>query len=1480
MADRRLPMGFSPRSISCLFSLMFLSACGAQDCSCDGFEARPFPPQHYDKTVPKSTQIRVSQAGLDFVEDNIEPLVSGALPDGLNFCLEKDTSSDTKLCFPYLRDRAGYHQAGDQPICDDGREGCQINLVIEGTEIRPVPPQGLEIDVLIGGLNPTLPFETDIPIIGDVKCDVTAYKDGGSINDPATVRAIVPIEFLVDDMSPTKDMRIDIEEIGINLDDLDFDLKGGGLCTTADLLRGLFRGTIEDQIRAQLSGAVDDIVRTNLCLSCEMTACPGSSTCASDSICEYANQECVPAPLGVEGALQLSQTIGDFTETDDATVDTFFKLADYASADTGLTLAMRTGFQPERLSDCVPIDPTTRPRFNSVPISPTLIQDVRPGTNDPFHIGIGIHKGTIEHLLWGAWASGATCLKVDTLGTPQISTSTLGLFIPSLSALADGASTQAELKIVPQTAPQIVLGSNQVMETADGYEVVDGLFTLDWKDLDMHIYGWVQDRWTRVVTVRLDLLLPIAVVPDGTGSVGVVLGDVEAALQNLRGVNGEILKESPEALANVIPSLIGIALPTLADSLDLAFELPEFFGLRIALKQGDITSIDGGQFIALFADLEPSMQPTGFDVLPSPRIDDLIVEYPAEPGTQPFMRPTLHVDVAASIGIGIDQRDLIAGHDVEYAWRVDGGFWSMYHKRDVLDIQDPVLALPGEHTLDVRARVAGSHVLVNRDDIASQTVLIDYQAPTLAVERVRNELRFEAYDQTDSPSQLQFRYRVHDGERALAWSAWTHEPSLGLDSLGLDADFRVEVEVKDRSGLTSRDTQTVRLSELADAPEQAPSEPSSSAPAAACAQAPTGSPSTPWMLGLGLLGMVGLLRRRRASLIASAVTLLGLGSATSGCSGCGSDPASTNKDTVSLECAEPCAADEECRQAMCVKKEPDPCNTNADCADQQQCEQGVCVEPECREDADCGAVCGDNEFGTCANNACMCEAYCGEGCAEGEFCCFNANACQAVPDPCEGKVCEPGFVPGNPTAGKVDSTSCMVTDATCDCVKADPLPLGQYGRWSDLTTSQGEVAISAYNQTYGDLMVGLLGADRSVTWDFVDGLPDGGDIEGAIDGPRGGIKDRGPKVGGYTAAAFDDQGGLHVFYQDLNADALKYARGVRADDTFTWSTTTIELAEGVSGFYNEVHFAAGALHLVTLVDNLPSGGNGPNTSELRYLQIDPAAALDSVSFDGAEVLVFGPASEPCTDECAEGDACIRDLGQCVTPEATCATECATGFACHMGSCQATYDDAMPLGEPTTSGNYPQLTEAADGSMLLTFHNGAQGRIGWMSRDSTGAWTIPQYLNAGTGPYGSAVRGADGTLHIAYMHGPSQTLRYEAISAQGVSGNPEIITRGLRDTGLEWIMARIGEDVQIQLNATNQPEVVFQDATLHRLMYARREASGAWMPTVLSQKADPFEGSNGFYPTLLRAGEMSLVVEYVINRQVNPEVGEPKFYDLP
>ena len=61
-------------------------------------------------------------------------------------------------------------------------------------------------------------------------------------------------------------------------------------------------------------------------------------------------------------------------------------------------------------------------------------------------VGIGVHKLTIEHMLWSTWASGATCLSVDSKTVDVLSTASLGLLVRSLRDLADNKTRTVEIK--------------------------------------------------------------------------------------------------------------------------------------------------------------------------------------------------------------------------------------------------------------------------------------------------------------------------------------------------------------------------------------------------------------------------------------------------------------------------------------------------------------------------------------------------------------------------------------------------------------------------------------------------------------------------------------------------------------------------------------------------------------------------------------------------------------------------------------------------------------------------------------------------------------------------------------------------------------------------------------------------------------------------------------------------------------------------
>ena len=111
--------------------------------------------------------------------------------------------------------------------------------------------------------------------------------------------------------------------------------------------------------------------------------------------------------------------------------------------------------------------------------------------------------------------------------------------------------------------------------------------------------------------------------------------------------------------------------------------------------------------------------------------------------------------------------------------------------------------------------------------------------------------------------------------------------------------------------------------------------------------------------------------------------------------------------------------------------------------------------------------------------------------------CDSGKSQCKVDDDCAKMQCDPGEVP-----------ACMANE--CGCIP-DIAP-GDVGRFSSMTLIDNSAYVAAYNNTYGDLMIGHITPPGVVSgWDFVDGVPDEApDIANSHN--RGGISDKGDDV--------------------------------------------------------------------------------------------------------------------------------------------------------------------------------------------------------------------------------------------------------------------------------------------------------------------------------------------------------------------------------
>jgi MYXO-CTERM domain-containing protein len=1427
------------RSFVFLLFTMFLAACSGDACSscdCEGFVVQDFPEEHYDKSIQQSGQIRVTGAGLDFVEQNLPAIVAGALPTGLNFCVPESSGGGFDVCY-------------NGEMCQ-GAPGCELELTIDGANIEPVPGDSLNVSVTIGSLDETLSITTGFT--GD--CTITLHKDGDQ-SQPGTITATVPVTFSVEESSPTRDVRIRVGEIDANLDDVGFDIDGRVFsgCNLIDAVAGIgfVENIIKDQLRGQLDTVIEDFgIEEQLCRACtDVNGCPTNATCDNANatmmdpgICRFSNNECVPRTLGVEGQLQLGSVLGDVTQHPESAVDLMVKVADTAQVDTGVTLGLRSAYQPDAFRRCVPVDPTTRPSFDTVPLSPSVTGETHPVTGQPFHIGIGYHERAIEQVLWSLWSSGVFCLEIDSSFSELLSTGALGAFLPSLNDLADGASA-VRIMIVPQEAPEVALGANTVTPDGMSYTIQEGLLTLDWKDLDIHIYAFVQDRWTRATTLRADLVLPIAIVPDGNGSIVPVIGDFENAISNIRPVAPELLAEDPQRLIDLVPTLLGFALPSLTGDLISPIEIPEFVGLRIDIDQEDVTSVDNNTMIAIFANFEVVMMPF------SDRVNLLVGNHTVDYSRwtpSGLVKPMIELDVMPLLPPVSFDNDL----PVEYQYRVDGGLWSLFEvPQDKLEIEHPLLLLEGEHTIEVRARYRGIPESTTTSPVQT-TVRIDYTAPTVELDRNGDTIAAEANDFVDHAADLHYRFRIVGDGASGDWTAWSHDSEIDLASTDVRGTYRVEVEVRDLAGhVGSTEATFVREAAIPGTDRDNFSTlPADGTTMGGCS---TGGNSSPGgLLVLLLLGgfFFAWRRRPRGFVIAFATAM-----ALSGCD-CGDD------NTASDTCPEECEAGFTCVDGECVAS---PCETDEECPSGFFCsEDGTCAAETC--EMTCDATCDAGQFGVCSESGeCSCENYCADGCDGGSFCCFDSNSCQALPDPCAEEVCEPGFEPVAQDPGSGDSQTCEVTVGTCACEPLPPLDIGWHGHYASIAVGGGIAATAVYNSTYEDLMVGIVDESLEPTWFWVDGVPTDAPVIADPSGPRGGIRARGPEMGKYTSTVVDDAGTIHVFYQDGEELDLKYARG---DSSGAFEFAILD-SEGATGYWTSAQLLGGNLHVVYTTQ--VSGSAGAWGSELRYISFAPDAALDSLA-PTPEVLDSTGSNNPCGFQCGSSEFCFPSEGACLDKTRDCEPDCGDGQECLNGACLDVIVQSPPAYAEAT-GQFNELTLNTEGGLLLTYYNGIENTVYTAESDGT-TWGMPSAIApAPAGPYVSGTVDAMGVRHFAYMDPSQPALVYTS------GGNtPEVIQDGTRDRAEGWVVTDIGEDVSLRANADGSITALYHDATTHALRQATRDMSGMWTVTEVAGYAQPYTGAHGFYTQILPVTGTSLAVEFVIDQQQDPTAAYPVF----
>lgn len=698
-------------------------------------------------------QVRVSNTGIDFMETNFKSLVTTLVPGGLNFTIPPTgCSSDQRVCCPNLT--------------------CPISMDINKVTITPTPKSTAKLDLRakVKTGSPIL-FEQKI-LIAWISCNVTF--DSAASGKP-DLGLLADVDFVVD---ANNNNKLKIVTGNSQLQDFesgDITISGGVSCTIVNWLKSLFVSTIE----SQMMSTVDDTIAKML----------------------------KDLPLGQESRFDMASFMSAFSPRTVGVMDYMMWAGGYAAAENqGMSLGVMGGFRAAKHNNCVPDcekagATCTPPQKVAISRSTAFAGNTRPD-GKPFDVGIGVHAKTLDVAAYAMYSSGGLCLDVSTDTVSQLSSAMFGLLVPSMNSLTGGANVPMMLSVRPRKPPSVELGKGTYHKDKDGTVVIDDpLIKIKAKDFAADIYVLLDERFVRLFTVVGDLEVPALLYPDATGKLQIILGSLTKSLSNIKIENNDLITEDPKNLAQLFPTILGLAASFLSSGFD-PIELPSLSGIKLDLSNGAITTTDSQQMLAIFADLALATNTAG-DPYPYDdrgRVQTFAsverIEVPPTaafavgPAFDPAGGPAVHLALAAALPRAS------AGKPVEYSYRVDGGFFTPFTDGARLTIRDPLLWLQGRHTVEVMARVAGEPMTLDPTPV-KLPVLIDTVPPTVRLIPTPGGVRAEVVDLVTPPEGLRLSWSV-GGAAFGSWSA-----DADARGLTLPRGTAVAVRVRDEVGNVS-----------------------------------------------------------------------------------------------------------------------------------------------------------------------------------------------------------------------------------------------------------------------------------------------------------------------------------------------------------------------------------------------------------------------------------------------------------------------------------------------------------------------------------------------------------------------------------------------------------------------------------------------------------------------------------------------------
>jgi hypothetical protein len=787
-----------------ILGILTIAACsGSSSCSSCGMTPLP---SGFPKTerIENAASVRVTQSGFNFLQSHVGDLAanllggSGAADGGvITFEIPESSTSGT-----------GY----DVTICPGGPDAAAGKCVaeIDIAHAQLTITTGAPHDILAFGPVPlrlkNLPIQGKA--LGVIPINVTAVASGHTNECDAASMTYKNVNVSIDisveverDTSHTSRIgysKLRVVKMDISKDDITAGMHfcGGGL---DDWLLNSLKGLIAGQLLGGLTDTLADTVNQQLCLKSDPAAtppCPDGST-DHNGICMYGDNSCVSMMLGMDGHLDLGSALSSFSPGTSGGLDILFAVGgagartddptqgwgDLNPIANGATLGLFGGALPQPVSNCVKPVPLDLP--TGIPIPGELMGNALPGwQGEGPHVGVAVSERFLNHALKGAYNSGVLCIGVSTEQVTQLSTGLFSLLVPSIKYLTyQKAAAPIAVVVRPQKPPTITIGNG-----TDPHS--DPLLNVKLDEAMIDFYAWSTDRFIRIFTAQFDLAIPVNLEVTADG----LLPKLDKIfVNNPKVTNAELMKESPDAiagaLADVIEGLAGQFLGNLSP-IDVSGSLASL-GLTLNLQQAGIKKLSKGQdsFLGIFAAFGIAAPTTSMPI-------DTSIELVSK-STPPdgFRLATIAQSNRPSLTLRASSPQGYGSTAVEYAWKVDKGYWHAWTTDRDLIVDDAILRLQGRHDVFVKSRIVGQPATEDTTPAAVR-VTIDVDAPVVKLTTdAQGVTHVEAWDLISADAALQVRHRFDDG----APSEWApYEPSMGI-TWATNAKNLV-VEVRDEEG--------------------------------------------------------------------------------------------------------------------------------------------------------------------------------------------------------------------------------------------------------------------------------------------------------------------------------------------------------------------------------------------------------------------------------------------------------------------------------------------------------------------------------------------------------------------------------------------------------------------------------------------------------------------------------------------------------